>query len=599
MEVMKSLFNINIMKTVNKLVALIPDQVIAHEGNNDSKWAVDKIKYLSKILKKKKFLDIFLEALVNQDAESQCLPVTKDKKGDKFSEKVLLQYIRMFRFSWVRSMYELKNARTCSHHADGDIICLNVMHYDTNETAEITLPPVVIDRSKVYNNDRTSYYSNQDDFVTPNVSIQVDEYRDNFLSNMSNENAGFCENSLQYGQNLNHQYTNEQSSTFCNQQNLVHYDPHNNPSQNNNFPYQNTFNNERTAFTNQNYQFMPNNVSQQDAVGQPPETSVDFARYSTQTFPKFNDPQAHTSTYNNMNSTHYDPNYIYNSFNVSQNFMPNGPHTYYQPSNVSQQPYSSSNQDYTYSLPITQNFSEFDENAEARERYLFEKVLEQNKTQTLSIMSEPGRTFIKEIIEYTEPDHWITLVYYERRKQVGDPFHSKSKYILIDGYTHPNCPDRFCLGALENINRDSSVSNTRNYIGNGARIYHMSGEIFIECISSYPIFVQSPNCNQRHGWHTGTVCKVPPKCSLKLFSNLEFAAQLIETINKGFDAVYALSRVCTVRVSFVKGWGEDYKHPTINCTPCWIDIQLNGPLLWVDRVLQSMGSPALRSSSNS
>jgi len=57
------------------------------------------------------------------------------------------------------------------------------------------------------------------------------------------------------------------------------------------------------------------------------------------------------------------------------------------------------------------------------------------------------------------------------------------------------------------------------------------------------------------------------------------------TVSIGADD---LLRLCTLRLSFVKGWGPDYPRETIKDTPCWIEIKLNRPLQLLDEVLQSM-----------
>lgn len=71
-------------------------------------------------------------------------------------------------------------------------------------------------------------------------------------------------------------------------------------------------------------------------------------------------------------------------------------------------------------------------------------------------------------VAYEEPKHWCSIVYYELNNRVGEAFHASSTSLLVDGFTDPsNNKNRFCLGLLSNVNRNSTIENTRRHIGKG------------------------------------------------------------------------------------------------------------------------------------
>ncbi|XP_045480970.1 protein mothers against dpp-like [Harmonia axyridis] len=126
----------------------------------------------------------------------------------------------------------------------------------------------------------------------------------------------------------------------------------------------------------------------------------------------------------------------------------------------------------------------------------------QNPEQSLANDVQP--------VAYQEQPFWASIAYYELNSRVGEVFHCHSTSVIVDGFTNPsNNSDRFCLGQLSNVNRNSTIENTRRHIGKGVHLYYVNGEVYAECFSDSPIFVQSRNCNHHHNFHPSTVCKIP------------------------------------------------------------------------------------------
>jgi MH2 domain len=65
-----------------------------------------------------------------------------------------------------------------------------------------------------------------------------------------------------------------------------------------------------------------------------------------------------------------------------------------------------------------------------------------------------------QVVTYQEQRNWASVAYYELNNRVGEVFHATSN-------SPSNNADRFCLGLLSNVNRNSTIENTRRHIGKG------------------------------------------------------------------------------------------------------------------------------------
>ena len=121
----------------------------------------------------------------------------------------------------------------------------------------------------------------------------------------------------------------------------------------------------------------------------------------------------------------------------------------------------------------------------------------------------------------------------------------------------------------------------------------IDGKVWIQCLSENPVFVQSLIANLTEGdVDRSAVFKIMPNTSQVIFDGLKFSGYLANSAYGGYESVYELMKLCSIRLSFVKGWGSsEYYRKEVTATPCWIEIKLNGPLKWIDNVLRELTPP--------
>ncbi|KAK7591149.1 hypothetical protein V9T40_002762 [Parthenolecanium corni] len=215
-------------------------------------------------------------------------------------------------------------------------------------------------------------------------------------------------------------------------------------------------------------------------------------------------------------------------------------------------------------------------------------------SQPCSPFAEYGINFSEaSSAQYQDPqEHWGTIAYYELNSRVGEAFQCYSSRVIVDGFTNPGREiNRFCLGQLTNVNRNSTIENTRRHIGKGIELCYDRGSLILKCLSEKSVYVHSWNCNMNLGIPLTNVIKLPSGHSLNIFDVNKFVELLGLKASEGFEAAYELTKMCTIRMSLVKGWGSDYHRQDITSTPCWLEIHMNGALKWLDQILTKMTAP--------
>ena len=94
---------------------------------------------------------------------------------------------------------------------------------------------------------------------------------------------------------------------------------------------------------------------------------------------------------------------------------------------------------------------------------------------------------------------------------------------------------------------------------------YSNGEVYVKCLSDSAIFIQSRNANDSHGFHPSAVWKIPPGASQRIFNGMEFSQRLSQCVNHGYEAVFEMTKMCTIRMSFVKG--KNFSITYVSCIP--------------------------------
>lgn len=76
-------------------------------------------------------------------------------------------------------------------------------------------------------------------------------------------------------------------------------------------------------------------------------------------------------------------------------------------------------------------------------------------------------------------------------------------------------------------NRTPPVRDIRASIGDGVRFYNRNGDIYIDCLSNLPIFVQAPVHAYSRGDHLTTVYRIPPS-KLILYHQVKTSSKIFQ-----------------------------------------------------------------------
>ena len=173
------------------------------------------------------------------------------------------------------------------------------------------------------------------------------------------------------------------------------------------------------------------------------------------------------------------------------------------------------------------------------------------------------------MLERKRMDSWCSIAYWEQSERVGSFYEGIADVINV--FESLPVPDGFCLATLNRLSVASDeTKQILARIGYGLQLSRELDGIWLYNRSDYDLFANGATMIHRARPRSDfPVTKIPPGFSLKVYDFFSASSP----------------SPATVRISFVKGWGRDYKRPYVTCCPCWIEVHLSAGKKWMWNLL--------------
>uniref|UniRef100_A0AC34FGL6 MH2 domain-containing protein n=1 Tax=Panagrolaimus sp. ES5 TaxID=591445 RepID=A0AC34FGL6_9BILA len=199
---------------------------------------------------------------------------------------------------------------------------------------------------------------------------------------------------------------------------------------------------------------------------------------------------------------------------------------------------------------------------------------------------------LEEIPFAKQANHWCNITFFEYSHQVGNVFRGITPSVLIDGSYSKSDPKHMSLGQMLNVERLIVSREIVSQIGNGLELRLSSTTIELISNCPMPVFLQAPIFSLMfdQSVHVSTVYRLPPSTRIILFDFETFNSVMSKSCETlSWNDSNILQKLASVKISFGKGFGKEYRRTTVEQTPCWLHIVLIDPIRIIDQFL--MQSP--------